>query len=82
MNARAGQRRLAHFEGFSPEVFAVQFQQVEGVEGDVPSRWLLAQQLEHGQAVLVAGDRLAVDQAERTLSTFTASTMSGYRGAQ
>jgi len=69
-------------KGSRLKFFAVQFQQVEGVEGDVPSRWLLAQQLEHGQAVLVAGDRLAVDQAERTLSTFTASTISGYRGAQ
>ena len=46
---------------FSPQVFAVKLQQIEGVQEDVPPGRLLAQQLEHDQAVLVAGNRFAVD---------------------
>jgi hypothetical protein len=41
------------------------------------ARRLAPQLLEHREALLVADDRLAVDQQERILSRFTASTMSG-----
>ena len=51
----------------SPQVLAVQLQQVKGAEEDVPALTLAPQPLEHGDAVVVAGDRLPVDQARARL---------------
>ena len=74
---QARERRLARLQRLAPEVFAVQLKEVEGIEEDMLARRLAPQPFEHRQPVLIAGDRLAIDQAERTLSRSTASTMSG-----
>jgi hypothetical protein len=50
-----------------PQVIAVKFDQVEGVKEDVPVLAAVAQPVEHRQAVAVTGNRLAVDQAGRSL---------------
>jgi hypothetical protein len=57
----AGQRRLAHLERLSSEILAVELEEIEGVHEDETARWLLAETLEHGQAVVVASYRFAVD---------------------
>jgi hypothetical protein len=58
-----------------PQILAVQLQQVKGIEEYVLARPLVPQPLEHGEALLVADDRLAVDQAGARLEA--ASMMSG-----
>jgi hypothetical protein len=50
-------------ERLAPQVVAVQFDQVEGVEEDVAVMAALAQPVEYRQAVVVASHRFAVDQA-------------------
>jgi hypothetical protein len=42
---------------------AVQFEEVEGVEEDMLARRPEPQPFEHREPVLIAGDRLAIDQA-------------------
>ena len=74
---QARERRLARLQRLAPDVFAVQLKEVEGIEEDMLARRLAPQPFEHREPVLIAGDRLAIDQAERTLSRSTASTMSG-----
>ena len=51
---RLNERRSARAAGL---------EEVEGVEEDMLARWLAPQLLEHCKPVLIAGDRLAVDQA-------------------
>ena len=60
---QAGERRLAGLERLAPQVLAVELQQVEGEQEHVRPLGLAAQPLEHREPVVVAGDRLAVDQA-------------------
>src|SRR5215813_10894219 len=60
---QARERRLARLQRLAPEVFAVQLKEVEGVEEDMLARWLAPQPFEHREPVLIAGDRLAIDQA-------------------
>jgi len=60
---QARQCSFARFERFAPQILAVEFQQVEGEQEHAAIVALVAQPLEHGEAVLVAGDRLDVDQA-------------------
>ena len=59
---QAGERSLANFNRFAPQVLAVELQQVEGVQEDVRACGLFAQSLEHRHAAIIAGDGLAVDQ--------------------
>jgi hypothetical protein len=50
-----------------PQVIAVKFDQVEGVKEDAPVIAPVAQPVEHRQAIPITGNRLAVDQARRSL---------------
>src|SRR5262249_46777332 len=60
---RASKRGLAHFQGITPHVVAVQFDQIEGVEEYAVVSPVMADEIERSNAVLVAGDRFAVDDA-------------------
>jgi hypothetical protein len=62
-----GERRLAHLERLTPQVSAVQLEQVEGEEEHGGVRAPVAQPVEARHAIVVAGDRLAVDQARAQL---------------
>ena len=64
---QAGQRRLPHLERFLPQVRAVQFEQVEGVQEHVLAFPLAPHAFEHGQAIVVAADGLPIDQAGPSL---------------
>jgi hypothetical protein len=46
-----------------PQVLAIQFEEVEGVEEDMPTRRLAPQPFEYRGSVPIAGDCLAIDQA-------------------
>jgi hypothetical protein len=46
-----------------PQVSAIQREEVEGVEEDMLTRRLAPQPFEHREPVLIAGNRLAIDQA-------------------
>ena len=61
------ERRLARLQRLAPQILAIQLQEVEGVEEDMLARRLEPQPFEHRQPVLIAGDRLAVDQARADL---------------
>jgi hypothetical protein len=54
---------LAILDRLAPQIAAVEFEQVEGAEGDAAIMPVSAKKLEVGEPVAVAGDRLAVDQA-------------------
>ena len=57
------QRGLAHFQRITPQVVAIELDQVEGVEEYAPVSALVTDQLERGHAVVIAGDRFDVDNA-------------------
>src|SRR5262249_28795835 len=59
----ASQRGLAHFQRITPQVVAIQLDQVEGVEEYAPVRALVADELERGHAAVVASHRFAIDDA-------------------
>src|SRR5437764_14384320 len=73
---------LPFLKGLSPEVLAVQLQQVEGIEEDMAALPLLPRSSNitakpfSSQATASPSIR-----QDRTLRAFTPSTMSGYRGA-
>jgi hypothetical protein len=50
-------RGLAHFQGIAPQVVAVQFDQVEGVQERAVIMAAVANEIERGNAVVIAGDR-------------------------
>src|SRR6516162_10746053 len=56
-------RGLAHFQGITPQVVAVQFDEVEGVEEYALVGALVTDEPERGNAVVIAGNSLAVDDA-------------------
>src|SRR5262245_16551054 len=60
---RASKRGLARFQGIAPHVCAVQFDQIEGVEEYAVVSPVMADEIERSNAVVVAGDRFAVDDA-------------------
>jgi hypothetical protein len=60
---RTSKRGLAHFQGIAPEVVAVQLDQVEGVQERAVIMAAVANEIERGNAILIAGDCLAVDDA-------------------
>ena len=60
---QARERRLARLQRLGPQVLAVQFEEVEGVEEDMLAGRLAPQPLEHREPIVIAGDRLAIDQA-------------------
>ena len=58
-----GERSLATFDGFKPEIVAVHLDEVEGVEEDVPIIAPVTQSVELPQAIVITGHGLTVDQA-------------------
>src|SRR5215467_2776826 len=68
-DARAGlghdgwERGLANLKRIAPQVIAVQFDQVEGVQERAVIMAAVANEIERGNAVVIAGDSLAVDDA-------------------
>src|SRR5438132_10315755 len=71
----------AHHAAGTRRVSAARLAPTSG-EVDVRPFGLLAQPIEDGQAIVVAGHGLTADEADRTLMWFTASTIRGKRGAQ
>jgi hypothetical protein len=59
----AGQRALPHVQRVTPQVVAVEFDQVEGVEENAIIVVPVTDAVEARDAVLAAGDRFAVDDA-------------------
>src|SRR5262245_65231608 len=57
------ERGLADLKRIAPQVVAVQLDQVEGVEKDAPVSALVTDEIERGDAVVIAGDSFAVDDA-------------------
>jgi hypothetical protein len=55
--------RLAPFERLASQVVAIQFDQVEGIHKRAAAVPPLADQLEHRDAVVTAGDCFTVDDA-------------------
>jgi len=68
-DARAGlghdrcERSLADLKRIAPQVVAVQLNQVEGVEEDALVSRLMADEIKRGNAVVIAGNSFAVDNA-------------------
>src|SRR5262245_11725313 len=60
---RTSKRGLAHFQGITPHVVAIQFDQVEGVQERAVIMAAVANEVERGNAVVIASDSLAVDDA-------------------
>src|SRR5262249_56978541 len=54
---------LADFKRIAPEVVAVQFNEVEGVQERAVIMAAVANEIERGNAVVIAGDSFAVDDA-------------------
>ena len=57
------ERGLAHFQRIAPQVVAIQLDQVEGIEEGVAVMASVADTVERGNAVVIAGDSFAVDNA-------------------
>src|SRR6516165_8583491 len=60
---RTSKRGLAHFQRITPHVVAIQLDQVEGVEEGVTVMASVADTVERGNAVVVASNRLPIDDA-------------------
>src|SRR5262249_44801319 len=58
-----GERGLAHFQRSTPQVVTIQLDQVKGVEEYALVRAVVTDELERGNAVVVAGNSFAVDDA-------------------
>jgi hypothetical protein len=56
-------RGLADLKRIAPQVVAVQFDQVESIEEDAVVSAVVTDEIERGNAVVIAGDRLAIDDA-------------------
>src|SRR5262249_14244980 len=57
------ERSLADLKRIAPQVIAVQFNEVEGVQERAIIMAAVANEIERGNAVVIAGDSLAVDDA-------------------
>jgi hypothetical protein len=57
------ERGLANLKRITPQVVAVQFDQVEGVEEDALVSALVTDEVERSNAVVIASDGFAVDDA-------------------
>src|SRR6266581_3035906 len=58
-----GERGLADLKRIAPQVIAVQFDQVKGVEEYAFVSALVTDEIERGNAVVIAGDSFAIDDA-------------------
>ena len=57
------ERGLADLKRIASQVVAVQLDEVEGVEEGAPVSALVTDEIERGNAVVIAGDSLAIDDA-------------------
>jgi len=57
------ERGLADLRWIAPEIVAVQFDQVEGVKKHAIVSAVVADEIERGNAVVIAGDSFAIDDA-------------------
>ena len=57
------ERGLANLERIAPQVVAVQLNEIEGVEKGTVVVAVVANEIERGNAVVIAGNSLAVDDA-------------------
>ena len=57
------ERGLAHLKRIAPQVVAVQFDQVEGVEEYAVVSAVVTDEIERGNTVVIAGDGFTVDDA-------------------
>src|SRR5262245_44391134 len=57
------ERGLADLKRIAPHVVAVQLDEVEGIKKDAPVSALVPNEIERGNAVVIAGDGFAVDDA-------------------
>src|SRR5262249_45489907 len=57
------ERGLADLKRIAPQIVAVQLDQVEGVEENAFVSAVVTDEIERGNAVVIAGDSLAVDDA-------------------
>src|SRR5262249_29245571 len=60
---RTSKRGLADLKWIAPEIVAVQFNEVEGVQERAVIMAAIANEIERGNAVVIAGNSLAVDDA-------------------
>src|SRR6516164_972744 len=58
-----GERGLADLKRIAPQVVAVQLDEVEGVEEDALVSAVVTDEIERGNAVVIASDRFAIDDA-------------------
>src|SRR5262249_3301646 len=70
------ERSLANLKRIAPQVVAIQLDEVEGVEEDALVSALVTDEIEPGNAVVIAGDGFMRDRERRWAS---ASTISGKR---
>jgi hypothetical protein len=65
--ANLGQHRseggFANLKRITPQVVAVQFDQVEGIQKHAIVSAVVTDEIERGNAVVIAGNRLAIDDA-------------------
>jgi hypothetical protein len=54
---------FAHFQRITPQVVAVQLDQVEGVEEHAIVGAVMPNEIERGNAIVVAGNSFAIDDA-------------------
>jgi hypothetical protein len=73
-----GERGLADLKWIAPEIVAVQFDQVEGVEEYALVSAVVTDEIERGNAVVIAGDSFSMMQ-ERERRRANVLTMSGKR---
>ena len=57
------ERGLADLKRITPQVIAVQFDQVESIEEDAPVSAVVTDEIERGNAVVIASDSFAIDDA-------------------
>ena len=58
-----GQRGLADLKRITPQIVAVQFDEVEGVEEYAPVNAVVTDEIERGNAIVIASDSFAIDDA-------------------
>jgi hypothetical protein len=63
LGQHARKRGFADLKRIAPQVVAVQLDEVEGIEKYAPISALVPDEIERGNAVLVASNRLAIDDA-------------------
>jgi hypothetical protein len=58
-----GERGLAHLQRITAQIISVQFDQVESIEEDALVSAVVTDEIERGNAIVVTGDSLAINDA-------------------